>query len=107
MMLTKFLRGAESLLKPDGLVVIANKDVSPYSWWRLEALHEFTGGGLELTAQLPWMRTEYPLLYTGPCNVDRDQRVKAGDAIIFVYGCRGRSHSVSLPPAPQHQEQWP
>lgn len=95
-MLTKFLRCAEALLTPNGCIVISNKNVSPYSWWRLEALHEFAGGNLDLAAELPWSQTEYPLLYDGPCNVDRDQGVKAGDAIIFVYAHRDRSASSGL-----------
>lgn len=98
MMLSRFLKAAETVLAPAGLVVIANKSVSPYCWWRLEALPAFADcSGLELAAELPWARTEYPSLYSGPCNVDRDQSVNAGDAIIFVYARPGRSSMCGLP----------
>jgi len=87
-MLVDFLGGAARLLTSNGLVLLASKDCYPYSWWRPEALPQWTVGDLELVAEIPWTRTEYPTLYRGPCNVDRDMAVKPTDAVIFVFGHR-------------------
>jgi len=84
-MLVEFLRGAASFLRKDGVLLIANKDCYPYSWWRLEALPEWAGGELMCLGALPWKYTEYPSLYGGPCNVNRDASVKPTDAVIFLY----------------------
>ncbi|CAE7280601.1 SPCC736.13, partial [Symbiodinium pilosum] len=37
---------------------------------------------------IPWQYTEYPSLYGGPCNVNRDASVKPTDATIFLYAHR-------------------
>eukprot|EP00927_Polykrikos_kofoidii_P031366 TRINITY_DN26991_c0_g1_i1.p1 TRINITY_DN26991_c0_g1~~TRINITY_DN26991_c0_g1_i1.p1 ORF type:complete len:439 (-),score=77.57 TRINITY_DN26991_c0_g1_i1:15-1331(-) len=85
-MLVAFMERVVKLLKRDGLVIIASKDCFPYSWWRLECLPQWAGGELPLLAMLPWRLTEYPSLYDGPCNVNRDASVKPTDAVIFIYG---------------------
>jgi hypothetical protein len=85
-MLVAFLRAAEGLLRPGGNVIIASKDLYPYSWWRIEALPKWTGGQLRLQEMLPWEFTEWPSLYQGPCNVNRDARVKSTDGIMFIFG---------------------
>lgn len=100
-LLVSFLDGATALLKPGGLVVITSKDCYPYSWWRIEALHEFTTrGSLRHLEELPWKCTDYPHLYNGPCNVNRDAAVKPTEAVAFVFtqrihhlfsNCRSRS----------------
>jgi len=84
-MLTEFLRGVPRLLLPGGLAVIASKDCHPYSWWRIESLPEWSGGEMRLAGVLPWGYTEYPKLYSGPCNVNRDASVKPTLATIFVF----------------------
>lgn len=91
MMLVKFLRTAPHLLAPDGLVLLVSKDCYPYSWWRPEAMPQWAGGELEYRAALPWQHTEYPRLYPGPCNVNKDEKVKPTDAVIFVYSRPGRA----------------
>ncbi|CAE7708596.1 HIPP41, partial [Symbiodinium sp. CCMP2456] len=87
-MLVEFLRGAATFLRKDGLLLIANKDCYPYSWWRLESLPEWAGGQLAFMGAVPWQYTEYPSLYGGPCNVNRDASVKPTDATIFLYAHR-------------------
>lgn len=85
LMLTEFLRSAASLLAPGGLVIIASKDCYPYSWWRIKDLPDWSGGRLGFVGELPWLETEYPLLYDGPCNVNRDASVKPTDAVIYIF----------------------
>jgi len=89
LMMVAFLRAAAPLLESGGLVVIANKDCYPYSWWRIESLPEWSGGALSLAAELAWDVTEYPQLYAGPCNVNRDAAVKPTDATIFLFEHNG------------------
>mmetsp|Transcript_44415 Transcript_44415/g.139261 ORF Transcript_44415/g.139261 Transcript_44415/m.139261 type:complete len:384 (+) Transcript_44415:56-1207(+) len=90
-MLVEFLRSAPSMLRPDGIVVIASKDCFPYSWWRVEAMPQWSGGELAFVGMLPWQYTEYPSLYSGPCNVNRDASVKPTDAVIFAFARPGSS----------------
>ncbi|CAE7515263.1 unnamed protein product, partial [Symbiodinium necroappetens] len=66
----------------------ADGDCYPYSWWRLESLPEWAGGQLAFMGAVPWQYTEYPSLYGGPCNVNRDASVKPTDATIFLYAHR-------------------
>mmetsp|Transcript_62778 Transcript_62778/g.99539 ORF Transcript_62778/g.99539 Transcript_62778/m.99539 type:complete len:344 (-) Transcript_62778:89-1120(-) len=96
-MLVAFLRSAEYLLRPEGRVIIASKDLYPYSWWRIEALPQWAGGDLKLLEMLPWEFTEWPTLYQGPCNVNRDAAVKATDGIMFIFGRRleGEQNSIA------------
>eukprot|EP00928_Gymnodinium_smaydae_P100045 TRINITY_DN9715_c0_g1_i1.p1 TRINITY_DN9715_c0_g1~~TRINITY_DN9715_c0_g1_i1.p1 ORF type:complete len:357 (+),score=73.51 TRINITY_DN9715_c0_g1_i1:61-1131(+) len=95
-LLARFLRRAETLLEErEGRVLIASKDLYPYSWWRIEALPLWTGGKLELLQMLPWEFTEYPSLYRGPCNVNRDAAVKSTDGIIFVFGRPGSDFNAA------------
>eukprot|EP00434_Breviolum_minutum_P007053 symbB.v1.2.006223.t3/scaffold340.1/size245066/9 len=70
---------------PWGYPCSSCQDCYPYSWWRLEALPEWAGGELMCLGALPWKYTEYPSLYGGPCNVNRDASVKPTDAVIFLY----------------------
>lgn len=86
MCLVAFLREAQSILKPGGMAVIASKDCYPYSWWRVGSLPLWTGGDLQLIAELPWRETEYPTIYDGPCNVNKDAAVKPTDAAIYLFG---------------------
>merc|ERR1719296_91393 len=88
-LLVRFLQTVPHVLAEDGLAIIANKDCYPYSWWRLEAMPAWAGGILQLLAVLPWESTEYPSIYSGPCNVNRDASVKPTDAVIFVFGRPG------------------
>eukprot|EP00913_Durusdinium_trenchii_P034097 g31915.t1 len=69
-----------------------DQDCYPYSWWRLEALPEWAGGELAFLGALPWQYTEYPSLYGGPCNVNRDASVKPTDAVIFLYAHADSKH---------------
>eukprot|EP00929_Paragymnodinium_shiwhaense_P000284 TRINITY_DN100527_c0_g1_i1.p1 TRINITY_DN100527_c0_g1~~TRINITY_DN100527_c0_g1_i1.p1 ORF type:complete len:369 (-),score=87.61 TRINITY_DN100527_c0_g1_i1:8-1114(-) len=85
LMLVKFLQRAEKLLKPDGMIIVASKECYPYSWWRLEALPQWAGGKLLLRGVVPWTLTEYPSIYSGPCNVNKDAAVKATEAVIYVF----------------------
>jgi len=96
-MLVEFLQRAPVLLRPDGVVAIASKECFPYSWWRLDALPQWAGGELRLVASLPWQHTEYPSLYRGPCNVNKDASVKPTDAEIFVYAREGCNPRLGLP----------
>eukprot|EP00435_Cladocopium_sp_Y103_P005662 s931_g1.t2 len=92
-MLTKFLRAAEKHLSKDGIVIISNKSVSPYSWWCLEALPQWAAPQSTwrlLAPPVPWQRTEFPALHR-PRQVDRDQGVKAGDALLFLFGLSTRT----------------
>merc|ERR1712151_1408752 len=95
-MLVEFLRKAPGLLKPDGIVVIASKKCYPYSWWRLDALPKWADSELQHIASLPWQYTEYPSLYSGPCNVNRDAAVKPTDAVIFFYARGGNPAAAGI-----------
>lgn len=88
-LLVDFLRSAQHVLRPNGAVVIASKDCFPYSWWRIEALPQWSGGDLAFAGMLPWRYTEYPTLYAGPCNVNRDAAVKPTDAVVYVFARAG------------------
>ncbi|CAE8585458.1 unnamed protein product [Polarella glacialis] len=94
-LLSAFLCGAAQLLRPGGLVLLASKDCYPYSWWRPESLSLWSGGKLALVTELSWEHTEYPSLYSGPCNVDRDASVKPTDGVIFVYSWAGSAEGPS------------
>jgi len=90
-MLVSFLETASEVLAPQGLIIIASKDCYPYSWWQIESLAEWARGDLVFAGKLPWSHTEYPLLYTGPCNVNRDQSVKPTDAFVYLF-CKELHH---------------
>lgn len=94
-MLSAFLRAAPAFLRTDGLVIIASKDCFPYSWWRIESLPLWSGGGLAFLGMLPWGCTEYPRIYNGPCNVNRDAAVKSTDAVIFVFARQASGEGVA------------
>ncbi|CAE8734748.1 unnamed protein product, partial [Polarella glacialis] len=49
------------------------------------ALPQWSGGKLAFIGALPWQYTEYPTLYSGPCNVNRDASVKPTDATMFLF----------------------
>jgi len=88
-LLVDFLHSAQHLLRPNGAVIIASKDCFPYSWWRIEALPQWSGGDLAFAGMVPWSYTEYPTLYAGPCNVNRDAAVKPTDAVVYVFARAG------------------
>eukprot|EP00439_Symbiodinium_sp_Y106_P075233 s492_g14.t2 len=79
------------------------RDCYPYSWWRLESLPEWAGGQLAFMGAIPWQYTEYPSLYGGPCNVNRDASVKPTDATIFLYAHRD---SENFRPALEAASSW-